>query len=148
MFGRADNAGAQVEVDDPHKVRAILRTSDYSGAQAELEAALRDVDESLLAGRLLGAAVTCALRFATLRRATRPFPVMGKATGRKSTTRAALVDIPARRASEGTGGVTRGPRPASRACASGECGQAPQSRYRCDRSEPINPWVSVHPPVA
>ena len=55
MSGRAGYAGAQVEVDDLHKVRAILRTSDYSGAQAELEAALRDVDESLFAERLLGA---------------------------------------------------------------------------------------------
>ncbi len=51
MSDRADNAGAQVEVGDLHKVRAIFRTSDYSGAQAELEAALRDVDESVFAER-------------------------------------------------------------------------------------------------
>jgi hypothetical protein len=55
MSESAGYAGAQVEVDDLHKVRAILRTSDYSGAQAELEAALRDVDEAVFAGRLLGA---------------------------------------------------------------------------------------------
>ena len=55
MSDRAGNAGAQVEVHDLHRVRAILRTSDYSGAQAELEAALRDVDESVFVGRLLGA---------------------------------------------------------------------------------------------
>ena len=82
MSDRAGNAGAQVEVDDLHKVRAILRTSDYSGAQAELEAALRDVVESVFAERLLGA-VPSALRFTRLRRATRPFPVLGKATGGK-----------------------------------------------------------------
>ena len=60
----AGDAGAQVEVDDLHKVRAILRTSDYSGAQAELEAALRDVDEFLFTDRLLGARsrVRCASR--------------------------------------------------------------------------------------
>ena len=64
MSGRAGYAGAQVEVDDLHRVRAIRRTSDYSGAQAELEAALRDVDESVFAGRLLGAGsrVRCASR--------------------------------------------------------------------------------------
>jgi hypothetical protein len=64
MSDRAGNAGAQVEVDDLHRVRAILRTSDYSGAQAELEAALRDVDESVFAERLLGARsrVRCASR--------------------------------------------------------------------------------------
>jgi hypothetical protein len=64
MSDRAGNAGAQVEVDDLHKVRAIFRTSDYSGAQAELEAALRDVDESVFAGRLLGerSRVRCASR--------------------------------------------------------------------------------------
>ena len=28
---RAENASAQVEVDDLHRVRAIFRTSDYSG---------------------------------------------------------------------------------------------------------------------
>ncbi len=82
MSDRADNAGAQVEVDDLHRVRAILRTSDYSGAQAELEAALRDVDESVLPGAFRRA-VPSALRFTRLRRATRPFPVMGKATGGK-----------------------------------------------------------------
>ncbi len=60
MSGRADNAGAEVEVDDLHKVRAIFRTSDYSGAQAELEAALRDVDESLFAERLLARGPVCA----------------------------------------------------------------------------------------
>ncbi len=49
MSDRAGNAGAQVELDDLHRVRAIFRTSDYSGAQAELEAALRDVDESVFA---------------------------------------------------------------------------------------------------
>jgi hypothetical protein len=37
MSGRADYAGAQVEIDDLHRVRAILSASDYSGAQAELE---------------------------------------------------------------------------------------------------------------
>jgi hypothetical protein len=37
MSGRAGYVGAQVEVDDLHKVRAIVRTSGYSGAQAELE---------------------------------------------------------------------------------------------------------------
>jgi hypothetical protein len=64
MSDRAGYAGAQVEVDDLHKVRAIFRTSDYSGAQAELEAALRDVDESVFAGRLLRARsrVRCASR--------------------------------------------------------------------------------------
>jgi hypothetical protein len=64
MSDRAGYAGAQVEVDDLHKVRAIFRTSDYSGAQAELEAALRDGDESVFAGRLLGARsrVRCASR--------------------------------------------------------------------------------------
>jgi hypothetical protein len=64
MSGCAGYAGAQVEVDDLHKVRAIFRTSDYSGAQAELEAALRHVDESLFAERLLGARsrVRCASR--------------------------------------------------------------------------------------
>ena len=35
----ADYSSAQVEVDDLHRVRARIRTSDYSGAQAELEAA-------------------------------------------------------------------------------------------------------------
>ena len=60
MSDRAENAGAQVEVDDLHKVRAILRTSDYSGAQAELEAALRDVDESVFAERLLARGPECA----------------------------------------------------------------------------------------
>ena len=55
MSDRAGDAGAPVEVNDPHRVRAILRTPDYSGAQAELEAALRDVDESLFAERLFGA---------------------------------------------------------------------------------------------
>ena len=39
MSGRAGYAGAQVEVDDLHRVRAIFRTADYSGAQAELEVA-------------------------------------------------------------------------------------------------------------
>ena len=39
MSGRAGYASAQVEVDDLHTVRAILPTSDYSGAQAELEVA-------------------------------------------------------------------------------------------------------------
>ena len=64
MSDRADNAGAQIEVDDLHRVRAIFRPSDYSGAQAELEAALRDVDESVFAGRLLGerSRVRCASR--------------------------------------------------------------------------------------
>ena len=64
MFDRAGNAGAQVEVDDLHRFRAIFRTSDYSGAQAELEAALRVVDEAVFAGRLLGARsrVRCASR--------------------------------------------------------------------------------------
>jgi hypothetical protein len=64
MSDRADNAGAQVEVDDLHKVRAVFRTSDYSGAQAELEAELRDADESLFVGRLSGARsrVRCASR--------------------------------------------------------------------------------------
>ena len=76
MSDRAGYAGVQVEVDDLHRVRAILRTSDYSGAQAELEAALRDVDESVFADRLLGAVPV--VRFTRLRRATRPFPVMGK----------------------------------------------------------------------
>ena len=82
MSDRADNAGAQVEVGDLHRVRAILRTSDYSGAQAELEAALRDVDESVFADRLLGAVLcACASRGLDERHAT--FPVMGKATGGK-----------------------------------------------------------------
>ena len=64
MSDRADYAGAQVEVDDLHKVRAIRRTSDYSGAQAELEAASRDGDESVFVERLLGARsrVRCASR--------------------------------------------------------------------------------------
>ena len=61
MSGRADNAGAQAEVDVLHQVRAIFRTSDYSGAQAELEAALRDVDESVFA-EAFWRAVTSALR--------------------------------------------------------------------------------------
>ena len=39
MSGRAGNAGAQVEVEDLHRVRAIFRTSDYSGNQLELEVA-------------------------------------------------------------------------------------------------------------
>ena len=60
MSDRADNAGAQVEVDDLHKVRAIFRTSDYSGAQAELEAALRDVDESVFAERTSAHGHECA----------------------------------------------------------------------------------------
>ncbi len=60
MFDRAGNAGAQVEVDDLHRVRAIFRTSDYSGAQAELEAALRDVDEFLFAEGLLARGPECA----------------------------------------------------------------------------------------
>ncbi len=55
----AGYAGAQVEVDDLHRVRAILRTSDYSGAQAELEAALRDADDTLLLGRLLARGPEC-----------------------------------------------------------------------------------------
>jgi hypothetical protein len=50
MSEHAGYAGAQVEVDDLHRVRAILQTSDYLGAQAELEAALRDADESLFLG--------------------------------------------------------------------------------------------------
>ena len=60
MSDRAGYAGAQVEVDDLHRVRAILRTSDYSGAQAELEAALRDVDESVFAERLSARGPECA----------------------------------------------------------------------------------------
>ena len=60
MSGCADNAGARVEVDDPHRVRAIVRTSDYSGAQAELEAALRDVDEAVFAERLSARGPECA----------------------------------------------------------------------------------------
>jgi hypothetical protein len=39
MSGRAGYAGAQVEVDDLQRVRAILPTSDFSGAQSELEVA-------------------------------------------------------------------------------------------------------------
>ena len=39
MSERAGDAGAPVEVDYLHRVRAILQTSDYSGAQAELKAA-------------------------------------------------------------------------------------------------------------
>ncbi len=31
MSDRAGYAGAQVEVDDLHRVRAIIRTTDYSG---------------------------------------------------------------------------------------------------------------------
>ena len=66
MSDRADNAGAQVEVDDLHRVRAIFQTSDYSGAQAELEAALRDVDESVFAVPPFGCAIPSALRFTRL----------------------------------------------------------------------------------
>ncbi len=83
MFDRTGYAGARVEVDDPHRVRAIIRTSDYSGAQAELEAAWRDVDEAVFAAAPFGARLSCALRFTRLRRATRTFPVMGKAPSRK-----------------------------------------------------------------
>ena len=83
MSDRAGYAGARVEVDDLYRFRAIFRTSDYSGAQAELEAALRHVDESVFAGRLLGAGSRVRVRFTRLRRATCPFPVMGKATDGK-----------------------------------------------------------------
>ncbi len=60
MFDRAGYAGAQVEADDLHRVRAIFRTSDYSGAEAELEAALRHVDEFLFAEGLLARGPACA----------------------------------------------------------------------------------------
>jgi hypothetical protein len=66
MSDRAGNAGAQVEVDDPHRVRAILRTSDYSGAQAELEAVLRDADESLLPSAFWARAPECEARHEAL----------------------------------------------------------------------------------
>ena len=55
---------------------------------------------------------------------------------------------PTRRASEETGGVTRWPQPASLAGASGWYGRSSLSRYRCDRSKPIDPWVTFEPPVA
>ncbi len=55
---------------------------------------------------------------------------------------------PSRRASEETGGVTRWPQPASLAGASGWYGRSSLSRYRCDRSKPIDPWVTFEPPVA
>src|SRR5208337_5648570 len=73
---------------------------------------------------------------------------MGKATGRKETTWTTLVATPTRRASEETGGVTRWPQPASLAGASGWYGRSSLSRYRCDRSKPIDPWVTFEPPVA
>ena len=117
MSDRADNAGTEVEVDDLHKVRAILRTSDFSGAQAELEAALRDVDESVFADSLFGARFrVCALHEAL--RATRAFPVTVKSTGRKSTTRAALVaiqpDAQARGRAVARAGLGQRPPPARR----------------------------------
>ena len=65
MSEHAGYAGVEVEVDDLHKVRAVFRTSDYSGAEAELEAALRDVDESVSAERLLAHGLV-ALRFTRL----------------------------------------------------------------------------------
>ena len=55
---------------------------------------------------------------------------------------------PTRRASEETGGVTPWPQPASLAGASGWYGRSSLSRYRCDRSKPIDPWVTFEPPVA
>jgi hypothetical protein len=40
------------------------------------------------------------------------------------------------------------PGPACLACASGWYVRSPSVRHRCDRSEPIDPWVNFEPPVA
>ncbi len=76
MSDRAENAGAQVEVDDLHKVRAILRTSDYSVPKRNSKLHCEMWTNPFLPSAFWRA-VPCALRFTRLRRATRPFPVMG-----------------------------------------------------------------------
>ena len=55
MSDRAGYAGDQVEVDDLHRVRAIIRTPIIRPHQSELEAALRDVDEYVFAKHFFGA---------------------------------------------------------------------------------------------